>query len=118
MNRRGFLTGAGALLLAPAIVRASSLMPVRSMLVPIVTPLANDVPHVGGVRRLLRVEHQPLADGRTLYIADVELSGPPRLVGPPSGTYATIRDHVLTFAQAPEKGSVVAVHYAYFGAKR
>ena len=29
MNRRGFLRGAGALLAAPAIVRASSLMPVR-----------------------------------------------------------------------------------------
>lgn len=30
-TRRGFLTGLGALLAAPAIVRASSLMPVRSM---------------------------------------------------------------------------------------
>jgi hypothetical protein len=30
-NRRGFLIGVGAVLAAPAIVRVSSLMPVRSM---------------------------------------------------------------------------------------
>lgn len=31
MNRRGFLTGLGALIATPAIVRASSLMPIRVM---------------------------------------------------------------------------------------
>lgn len=36
MNRRGFLICAGALLMAPAIVRASSLMSVSAVLQPIV----------------------------------------------------------------------------------
>jgi hypothetical protein len=33
LNRRGFLIGAGAVLAAPAIVRAASLMPVRNRLI-------------------------------------------------------------------------------------
>src|SRR4051812_3637220 len=34
LNRRGFLTGMGSLLAAPAIVRAASLMPIRAIEVP------------------------------------------------------------------------------------
>ncbi len=34
MNRRGFITGVGLLIAAPAIVRAASLMPINARLVP------------------------------------------------------------------------------------
>lgn len=34
MNRRGFLRGLGSLIAAPAIVQASSLMPVRGIIMP------------------------------------------------------------------------------------
>lgn len=35
MNRRGFITGLTSLIAAPAIVKASSLMPVRGIIVPV-----------------------------------------------------------------------------------
>lgn len=58
-KRRGFLFGAGALLLAPAIVRASSLMPSSTL---------KDVAPVPG----------PMIDGVALQVGDVVLlpSGP------------------------------------------
>lgn len=42
MNRRGFLTGIGALIAAPAVVKFASLMPVRGIIHPI--PLIQPIP--------------------------------------------------------------------------
>lgn len=70
MDRRGLITGIISLIAAPAIVRAGSLMPVKSILLPAKDPLAKLV-------HTLSVEWDGDApDGYRLFIGEWEWSDP------------------------------------------
>jgi hypothetical protein len=68
LARRGFLFGLGALLAAPAIVRASSLMPVRAIVRANTFPTLMAVMPDGSVRHLDTVHH-----GNVALILDAQL---------------------------------------------
>lgn len=79
-SRRGFLFGLGATLAAPAIVKASNLMPVRALLTPVIRPIfySNrkirrfmDIETIRDVNILLRPDDyvgQPIVNFRNIPI--------------------------------------------------
>jgi hypothetical protein len=69
MHRRSFLLGLGALMAAPAIVKATSLMPVKQMVVPVRERMIKaylDDRH--------KVVHWVMADGKLRVMADGKLT--------------------------------------------
>jgi hypothetical protein len=96
IKRRSFLTGLASALAAPAIVRASSLMPVRGIIVPWRVPL------VGGTTLYVEMIGNDSNDGlsplsafRTLQrayecVGDLNLDGAPITIEVGAGDYPSL----------------------------